>query len=383
MAFLASLACLIWWGAAMVLLGLSVLGGFLQPWLQRRRATRSDQPPVSAILPVKSLDQGFLPAEKSIFAQAYPEYEVLFSAAEKESPALAAARELARCHPERATRILHSPGVGAVSPKLDVLAAPLAAASHDFVLTKDSNITLAPGSLAAMTQNFAEQVGLVVAVPVAVRPASLAGRIEAWLINGHARLLLTASAAGIGFGVGKVMLFKRSDLDRIGGTMALAGSLAEDTALSRTLERHGLATVFSHETVAQEIGSRSLREIYDRQVRWSVIRRANEKFSFPLEPLASPLPAALAAAFAASLADVPGWTGFAGTLLVWFVAETGFAAAKGWEVTALAPLAFLGREILALATWLRAWTTYEVVWANGRFDARKGPNGAAPPLGSP
>jgi ceramide glucosyltransferase len=377
-----SFACLLWWCAAVALLSLGVVGGLAQPFVQLRRATRRDQPPVSAILPVKALDQGFLHAEESIFSQIYPDYEVLFAAAEKDSPAIAAVRDLARNHPERATRILHSPAFGAVSPKLDVLAAPLAAAAHDFVLTKDSNITLDAGSLAAMMRSFTDQVGLVVAVPVAVRPENLAGRIEAWLINGHARLLLSASAAGIGFGVGKVMLFKRSDLESIGGITALAGTLAEDTALSRTLAQRGLATAFSHATVAQEIGARSFREIYDRQLRWSVIRRANEKFSFPLEPLASPLPAALAASVAAPLVGVQAWVGFAGTLFVWFLVETAFAALARWELSAFAPIAFLGREILALASWLQAWTTYEVVWAGGRFDARKGPSPSGPPFGS-
>jgi ceramide glucosyltransferase len=378
MVHLVSSACLVWWSFAVSLLGFCLVAGLLQPVVQRRRATRRDQPPVSAILPLKTLDQGFWRAEDSIFAQDYPDYEVLFSAAEKDSPAIVEVRRIMSRHPERASRILVSQGIGAVSPKLDVLAAPLAAAAHDFVLTKDSNITLGPGSAAAMMQSFTGSVGLVVAVPVAVRPTNLAGRIEAFLINGHARLLLSASAAGIGFGVGKVMLFKRSDLDRIGGLAALGRSLAEDTALSRRLARHGLGTVFAHETVAQEIGLRSLREIYDRQVRWCVIRRANEKFSFPLEPIASPLPAALAAALAAPLVDLPAWLGFGGTLLLWFCAETGFAAMKGWEVSAWAPVAFLGREILALTAWLRAWTTYEVVWANGRFDARVGPRPGNP-----
>ena len=101
---------------------------------------------------------------------------------------------------------------------------------HDFVLTKDSNITLDPGSLAAMMQSFTGTVGLVVAVPVAVRPSSLAGRVEACLINGHARLLLASAMIGLGFGVGKVMLFRRSDLERIGGVTALSRMLAEDTA---------------------------------------------------------------------------------------------------------------------------------------------------------
>ncbi len=378
-----SLTCLALWTFAVTFFGLSLLGGMLQPWAQRQRATRRSFPPVSAILPVKALDQGFLRAQESIFGQDYPDYEVLVAAAERESPALAAVRLVTSRYPERRNQVLWSPGIGAVSPKLDVLATPLALAAHDFVLTKDSNITLEPGSLAAMMQSFTGPVGLVVAVPVAVRPSSLAARVEACLINGHARLLLASAMIGLGFGVGKAMLFRRSDLARIGGVAALRHMLAEDTALSRSLARIGLCTVFAHETVAQEIGARSFREIYDRQVRWCVIRRSNEKISFPFEPLVSPLPASVVAALAAPLAGVPAWSGFAGTLLAWYCAELGFAVMKGWDLSAWTPVTFLGREILALAAWLRAWTTHEVVWADGRFDARTGPSGAEPPVAAP
>ena len=198
------------------------------------------------------------------------------------------------------------PAPRAVSPKLNKLAAPLDAARHDFVFTKDSNITLDPDTMAAFMQNFSQGVGLVCAVPVAVRPESFAGRIEAFLINGHARLLLTASALGLGFGVGKTMLFRRSDLARAGGIEVLSDTLAEDTAISMELARQGLRTVFAHRTVAQETGARSFADIYERQLRWSVIRRKNERFTFPLEPLASPLPAAVAGALAAPLAGVSG-----------------------------------------------------------------------------
>jgi ceramide glucosyltransferase len=367
-----SIAGAIWWSIALGLFGLSLGCGLLQPFLQRRRATREDLPPVSAIVPLKFLDPGFAVAQESIFAQDYPNYEILISAAESQSPALEAARRIAQAHPSHSCRLLRSDGTAAVSPKLNTLAAPLAQARHDFVFTKDSNMTLERGAMVAFMQNFTQGVGLVVAVPVAVRPKSFAGRIEACLLNGHARLLLSASVLGLGFGVGKVMLFRRGDLAKAGGIEAISHMLAEDTAISTRLAGLGLRTVFSHSVVAQEIGARSLREIYERQARWSVIRRQNERFSFPLEPLASPLPAALAGALAAPLLEIPAGLGFGVTLIGWLCAETAFAALKGWEISAWAPLAFLGREILALAAWLRAWITYDVVWGKGRFDAREG-----------
>jgi ceramide glucosyltransferase len=376
-AFLFSYAGAIWWSVAIALFCATLGCALAQPFVQRRRATRKDRPPISAIIPIKLLDPGFETAQASMFAQDYPAYEVLIGAAEQESPALEAARRIATSHPEVSCRILHSAGIVAVSPKLNTLAAPLAAATHDLVFTKDSNITLDPSTLAASVQNFTHGVGLVVSVPVAVHASNFAGRIEAFLINGHARLLLTASVLDLGFGVGKAMLFRRSDLAKAGGIAAISDTLAEDTATSIVLARQGLKTVFSHRTVAQETGARTFREIYQRQLRWSIVRRKHERVMFPLEPLASPLLAALAGALAAPLVSYPVWLGFSLTLFLWFCAETGFSLCKGWEVSWWAPLTFLGREILALVAWLRAFTTHDVVWAKVRFDARQGAR--APP----
>ena len=378
-ASLFSYAGAIWWSVATAIFCATLGLGLAQPFVQRRRSgkARGDaQPPISAIIPIKLLDPGFETAQASMFVQDYPAYEVLIGAAEQESQALDAARRIAASHPEVSCRFLRSAGTAAVSPKLNNLATPLARASHDLVFTKDSNITLDPGTMTAFVQNFTQGVGLVAGVPVAVRAENFAGRIEAFLINGHARLLLAASVLGLGFGVGKAMLFRRSDLASAGGIGAISDTLAEDTAISIVLARQGLKTVFSHRTIAQETGARTFAQIYERQLRWSIVRRKNERITFPLEPLASPLPAAFAGALAAPLLSYPACLGFSLTLLLWFGAETGFALFKGWEVSLWSPLTFLGREILALAAWLRAFTTHDVVWAQVRFDARQGARAA-------
>lgn len=373
---LAAILGALWLAVAVAIFVFTSLGALLQPWLQRRRATNDARPPVSAILPVKLQNPGFEEAQASILRQSYPDYEVLFGAAEASSPVVEIVQKLKLAHPDVAARIMQSRCDLAVSPKLNTLAAPLAAAMHDFILTKDSNIVFDPETLAGYMQSFTSGVGLVVGVPVAERPEGLAGNIEAFLLNGHARLLLTASALNKGFGVGKAMLFRRSDLARAGGFEAMAYTLAEDTAISKGLAAIGLRTVFAHKALRQIIGRRTLREIYDRQLRWSVIRRAHEPATFPLEPLVSPLPAAIAAAFAAPLLGLSALSAFALTLFVWFICEILIAWVKGWEVSIFSPLAFIGREILALVVWLRAWTTDDVIWANGRFDVFNGAQGA-------
>ncbi|HEY5226314.1 MAG TPA: glycosyltransferase [Methylovirgula sp.] len=365
----------LWWTIAVAIFVFASFCTLVQPWLQRRRATNGARPPVSAILPIKLDNPGFEEAQASIFRQHYPDYEVLFGVAETNSPAVEIVQKLKLTHPEVAARIMQSHCDLAVSPKLNALAAPLAAATHDFILIKDSNIIFDPETLAGYMQSFTAGVGLVVGVPVAERPEGLAGHIEAFLINGYARLLLSASVLNRGFGVGKAMLFKRSDLAHAGGFEAMAYTLAEDTAISRGLAAVGFETVFAHKTLRQIIGRRTLREIYDRQLRWSVIRRAHEPATFPVEPLASPLPAAIAAAIAAPLIGISAGSAFAFSLFAWFVCEILIAWLKGWEVSILSPLAFAGREILTLIVWLRAWTTDDVVWANGRFDVFNGVRG--------
>lgn len=360
----------VWWITAAGVFALSLFGALLQPRNQRRRAGARDlPPPVSLICPVKVENPGFARAGASAFAQDLPRYEVLVGAAEEHSPAVATMARLVAASAVPA-RLLHSPGFGATSPKLDTLAAPLEAATHDVVLTKDSNISLSPDSVRAMLRSLVPGVGLVCAVPVAVRAARLGGRIEAVLINRDARLLLTASAFGKGYGVGKVMLFRRSDLLRAGGVAAIAYTVAEDTALSRAMAGLGLATVFAENTVDQEIGARAIGDVWARQARWAVIRRAEEPVTFALEPVACPVPAAIAGAMAAPLLGIGGLTGGVVTLLGWYAIEVAVTALKRWELSPWTPIAFLGRDAVLLLAWARAWFTRSVVWHGGRHDVR-------------
>src|SRR5262249_6341983 len=153
-----------WWTIAVAIFVATIVAGLAQPFLQRRRATRTDQPPVSAILPVKLLNPGFKAAQISAFDQDYPSYEVLISAAELNSPAVDLARQISAAHPGVTSRFLWSPATEAVSPKLNNLVAPITAACNDLILTKDSNITSERRTLAAFVQNFVPGVGLVVGV---------------------------------------------------------------------------------------------------------------------------------------------------------------------------------------------------------------------------
>ena len=360
-----------WWVAAIGFLCLSVLAALVHPVIQRRHARRKDLPPLTLVVPVKALDCGFHRAQESLLTQAYPEAELLVSAAEEDSPALAAIRDiLARCTRFPA-RILRSTGHFAASPKLNNLLEPFHEARHDTIFMKDSNTILAPGDLEAAVRHLTPDTGLVVAVPVAIGARNIPARIEESIMNAaHARVLMVASLLGLKVGVGKFMLFRRSDLDRAGGIAALASTVGEDNAMGKALADVGLKTVFSHHVVRQELGSRRLADVYERQMRWAVIRRDEERLAFLLELFNFACPAALAAGLAAPLAGLPALAVAPATILGWFAAETLLVFAKGWGLSAMSPVAFLCREIMLPCVWLNAWLTNRVIWAQGSYVAK-------------
>ncbi len=369
----------VYWVVAMALLVWSVVSTILQPRIAARRGTRRDKPPVSLVLPVKLLEEGFERTQESAFAQDYPQFDVTVSAIERDSPAVGKMREIFARHPNRSARVLLSTARFAASPKVDNLYAPFMQATHDVIFMKDANVLLEPDALSEHLRQLTDEVGLVCAIPYCARLDNFAAHVEAWIINGpHARMLFLASCLGQGHGVGKIMLFRRSDFLRAGGFDAISHTVGEDNALAKAMRRIGRRPVFSHRPVRQELGSREFMDVYQRQLRWSVIRRNDELLSFLLEPICQAFPAVIAGMLAAPLIGFSAFAGFAATFVSWFALETLLSMAKGWQLSLAAPAVFVVREVIMLAVWVNAWMTDRVVWAKDKVHARVAAQPAPP-----
>jgi ceramide glucosyltransferase len=365
------------WCVSIGLLLLSVAAALVQPWLAEKRARRRDQPPVSIVLPLKTLESGFDETQESAFLQTYPQIDVTAAAQETASPALDHIRAIFARHSETPSRMLHSTAKFAASPKVDNLFAPFTMAANDTILMKDANVLLEPDALAEHMRQLNDDVGLVCGIPYCDRLDNFAAQVEAAIINNsHARMLYLASALGQGHGVGKIMLFRRSDFERAGGFSAIDHTVGEDNAMAKAMERIGKRAVFSHRPVRQILGQRSFLDVYQRQMRWSVIRRKEELLSFLAEPICQAFPALVAAGLAAPVAGIAPASAVAATFGLWLGAETLLSIAKGWQLSLAAPLALLVREALVMAVWANAWITEEVVWANGRVRVRVPPPAA-------
>jgi ceramide glucosyltransferase len=369
----------VYWAIAIALLVLSVVGTILQPRLAGRRARRRDQPPVSIVLPVKLLEDGFERTQESAFAQNYQSFDVTASAVDVDSPAARKMREIFARHPATPSRLLPSTARFAASPKVDNLYAPFMQATHDVILMKDANVLLEPDALAEHIRQLTDDVGLVCGIPYCAGLKNFSAHVEAAIINGpHARILFLASCLGQGHGVGKIMLFRRSDFLRAGGFDAISHTVGEDNALAKAMRRIGQRPVFSHRPVRQDLGARRFRDVYQRQLRWLIIRRNDETLSFLLEPICQAFPALLAGAAAAPLLGATPFCGFAATFTLWFALETLLSLAKGWQLSYAAPAVFIVREAMMLAVWVNAWITDRVVWANDKVDARAAAQPAPP-----
>lgn len=363
----------LWWLSSLAVLLLSVAAALLHS-LRRPRWRHPDLVAVSAIVPVKHLHEGFEEAQCSLLGQRYPDFEVLFGTCESESPALATVERLRVQYPFVPSRIVRSRSGTAASPKLDTMWPALCEAQNDIILTKDSNLTLAPGELEELAGELSQGIGLVSTIPIARQPRSFAAWIEAGILNNcHARVLMLADAAGFGFGLGKIMLFRRSDLMRAGGYDALSWALGEDMALARALHRAGLRTVLARRVSSQMLGSRRFAEMWQRQLRWMIVWRVQMPAAFVGDLLGSAAPTALAGAAAASLLGSAPWLVAACTLTGWFALECLLCAVKGWPLSPQSLPAFLAREILTPLLWLRALTTREVMWAGSLHYARNQP----------
>lgn len=357
-----------WWAISCALRITTLGAALVHPSLRRRSAKRQDQPPISIVIPIRRVEFEADAAFKSTFTQVYPQAEVLVSAAEDHSPMIEIARRAAAQF-SGDTRILTGNERIFPNPKVSNLAPAIAAARHDLILIKDSNILLNPDQLADLIKNLTADVGLVCAIPIAVAPVGFAAELERAFLNGQASpLTLALSVAGANVGFGKVMLFDRRNLARAGGVGLMASAFGDDHALSQGLARLGLRTVFAAGEIRQAIGRRPFREVWDRHQRWMVIRRIQAPLAFCGEPLVSGAFTALAGAVGAAAFGLPWWLMAGLTLLGWVSLDIIFFAAKGWGWSWTSPLAGLCREALIPVMWLKALLDRRVTWAGLPFE---------------
>ena len=366
-----ALAAFAIWAVAILVRAVVLALAAAHPGLTRRRAAQPDLPPLSVLVPVKLVDTAFDEALVALLRQDYPDYETVICGDAQSEAAFAAARAIAAVHPDAAIRFVTATEAIGPNPKINNLAAAVATTGRPFLLIKDSNIVMAPDELRRLVSRLAPGVGMVCAIPLASRPETLAATVERAVMNGHgAPLVLAGAALGLDIGYGKVMLVRRADFDRIEALRLMAPHFGDDHALAKGLAAIGLRTIFAEAPVWQPLGRRSWADVWDRQLRWMVIRREQEPLAFLAEPLSTGAFAAAMAALAAPALGLPALAAVGFTALAWILSEAVFLVTRGWGFAPTMPLTVILRDWLILALWLRAWGTRQVVWRGSAHDVK-------------
>jgi ceramide glucosyltransferase len=255
------------------------------------------------------------------------------------------------------------------------LAQMLPFARHEHLLVNDSDIRVEPDYLCRVVAPLADpSVGLVTSLYRGVPADTLPSRLEGLGISTDfcgGVLSAIELEGGPHFGLGSTLMFRRKDLQQIGGFEALVNYLADDFQLGKQLSGLGLQNHLSEVVVETFIHDYSLRDFFDHQLRWARSVRDSRGWGYLGISLTFGLPWALALLAVARAAWV--WPIFAAVLLLRFALAivTGHSVARDRRVLSglwLVPL----RDVLALVVWFAGYAGHTVVWRGQRFLLKNG-----------
>jgi len=276
---------------AFLSLGLTLATNLAVPvYLRRGRRGASPRPPISVLKPLKGVDDGLFENLASFAEQRYPRFELVFGVADPRDPALQVVERLRRAYPDVAIGVsTFAPDLGR-NPKVSNLAALSRLASHPHWLISDSNTRVHADYLADLAAELRDpHVGLVTSVIAGTGEGCLGALLENMHLNSFvASAVCSAQIMRTPIVIGKSMLFRSRDLERVGGLEGVRDVLAEDYELGLRFRRAGFKVALSPHVVETVNERWSLRSFASRHLRWAQIRRRMAPLAFFTEPLLQP-----------------------------------------------------------------------------------------------
>jgi len=350
-------------------------------FLRERKANGSVSPtpalpPVSILKPLKGTDPDIYEGFGSHCRQDYPEYEIIFGVSDAGDPAVASVQKLQSEFPNRSIRLVVSTRKLGANVKVSNLAQMLSAARYPYLIVNDSDIRVESDYLRRVIAPLAdERVGMVTCLYRGVAAPTFGSRLEALGISTDfcaGVLVARKMEGGLHFGLGSTLVFRRVDLERIGGFETIVDYLADDYELGRRIGDLGAQVLLSDVVVATHLPAYSFRSFLAHQLRWARGVRDSR---------------------------AGGYLGFVFTF-GWMWALLNLIAARGepWAWAVLGAIVLLrlamavtvgryvlrdrsllrdlwllpARDLIAVAVWIASFAGHTVTWRGDRFQLKNG-----------
>jgi len=344
----------------------------------RRRPRPEFTAGVSVLKPLCGADDELERNLLSFFRLEHEPLQLVFGAADPADPALDIVRRLAARHPHRDVLVVVGADESAASPKVGLLEALLPHASHGIVLLSDSNVRVVPDAVARVLPCFADpRVGMVHQPVVGIGERTLPAAIENLHYTEFAGFLSIAATVLSGQHAvnAKGQWVRRAALAEVGDFAGVRDHGADDYVLSRLVLARGWRLRLAAEPVRTVQATWSWRQLAQRHLRHSSLRRRMVPWAYPLELLLNPVPWALAL-----LATDLAWLA-APLVAVKMAIEISAAGllrgrSLAWRHAAAIPL----KDLLYFTGWFASFAVRTVVWRGKAYAI--GPGGRLAPLES-
>ncbi len=338
-----------------------------------------EYPGVSILKPLKGVDPSLASNLTTFHRQDYPEYEVLCGAEDPRDPALDAARSVGQAHPRTPGGVFAGGASGVDNPKVANLARLIRRARFPVILVSDSNVAADPRHLRDMAALLARPGVGVVSAPIlgvpgrGIGPALESLQLNTFVMGGVAAL----TAVGGTCVVGKSMMFRRADLEAIGGLDHLGRFLAEDQVCGEEMARIGKRSVVAAVPVRNMLGSFGFGGFAGRHLRWARIRFRMCPAGYAGEILLNPV--FIAAAWAAASRSPSAVAVAAGAVLARCALDAAAERSAGLRRPLLHYLALVPLRDLSLGVlWPLAFIGGTVAWRGATY--RIGPRTRIEPV---
>ena len=329
-------------------------------------------PSVSLVRPLCGVDNFAAETLRSTFELDYPRYEILFCVARANDPVLPLVKSLIAAYPKVAVRLLIGDDRVSTNPKLNNVVKGWHAAAHQWIVIADSNVLMPPDYIQQLFASWRDDTGLVASPPIGSHPQGFWAEIECAFLNTYqARWQYIVDSFGKGFAQGKTMLWRRADLERAGGIAALGKEVAEDAAATKIVRDAGLKVRLIDRPLAQPLGHRGAREVWNRQLRWARLRRASFLLYFLPEILSGGLLPMTIVGVLAKAFGLPLALCLASFGTLWYGSEMLLAAVAGWHVSPLYPIYGFVRDLILPALFVGALRGSDFVWRGNQMQVEQ------------